>query len=132
MTTSIRIRQKTFCKNLFGFNLRLTRLNRNDVNILHTWSGLDIGYVPAGPNAFFRSSGQFGPQQFILYWSEGPVAFRFFFFFFFFFSSCTGSLAPSAANHMVGKGTYFLMEVNANVFDCHVQSAHKGRSHAIC
>ena len=37
-------------------------------------SGLDIGYVPAGPDAFFRWSGQFGPQQFF-----------FFFFFFFFF-----------------------------------------------
>ena len=39
-------------------------------------SGLDIGYVPAGPHAFFRSSGQFGPQQFILCWPAGPVAFR--------------------------------------------------------
>ena len=38
--------------------------------------GLDIGYVPAGPNAFFRSSGQFGPQQFILCWPAGPGAFR--------------------------------------------------------
>ena len=44
----------------------------------------------------------------------------------------TSSLAHSAANHTVGEGTYFLMEVDANVFDCHVQSAHKGRSHAIC
>ena len=41
---------------------------------LHT--GLDIGYVPAGPHAFFRSSGQFGPQQFILCWPAGPVSFR--------------------------------------------------------
>ena len=39
-------------------------------------AGLDIGYVPAGPHAFFRSSGQFGPQQFILCWPAGPVAFR--------------------------------------------------------
>ncbi len=39
-------------------------------------TGLDIGYVPAGPHAFFRSSGQFGPQQFILSWPAGPVAFR--------------------------------------------------------
>ena len=39
-------------------------------------SGLDIGYVPAGPHAFFRSSGPFGPQQFILCWPAGPVAFR--------------------------------------------------------
>ena len=41
-----------------------------------TLAGLDIGYVPAGPHAFFRSSGQFGPQQFILCWPAGPVAFR--------------------------------------------------------
>ena len=40
------------------------------------WAGLDIVYVPAGPHAFFRSSGQFGPQQFILCWPAGPVAFR--------------------------------------------------------
>ena len=39
-------------------------------------AGLDIGYVPAGPHAFFRSSGQFRPQQFILCWPAGPVAFR--------------------------------------------------------
>ena len=39
-------------------------------------AGLDIGYVPAGPHAFFRSSGQFGPQQFILCWPAGPVGFR--------------------------------------------------------
>ena len=32
--------------------------------------------MPAGPHAFFRSSGQFGPQQFILCWPAGPVAFR--------------------------------------------------------
>ena len=31
-------------------------------------AGLDIGYVPAGPAAFFRWSGQFGPQQLIFYW----------------------------------------------------------------
>ena len=36
------------------------------------WSGLDIGYVPAGPDAFFRWSGQFGPQQLIFYWPAGP------------------------------------------------------------
>ena len=40
-------------------------------------AGLDIGYVPAGPDAFFRWSGQFGPQQLIF----GPVFFFFFFFF---------------------------------------------------
>ena len=45
--------------------------------------GLDIGYVPAGPDAFFRWSGQFGPQQLIFYWPAGPVDFFFFFFFFF-------------------------------------------------
>ena len=46
-------------------------------------SGLDIGYVPAGPHAFLRLSGQFGPPQFIFHWPEGPVDFIFFFFFFF-------------------------------------------------
>ena len=35
--------------------------------------GLDIGYVPAGPDAFFRWSGQFGPQQLTFYWPGGPV-----------------------------------------------------------
>ena len=50
-----------------------------------TYAGLDIGYVPAGPHAFFRSSGQFGPQ-FNLCWPAGPVAFnRGFFSFSFFF-----------------------------------------------
>ena len=44
--------------------------------LLQVDAGLDIGYVPAGPHAFFRSSGQFGPQQFILCWPAGPVAFR--------------------------------------------------------
>ena len=48
-----------------------------------TQPGLDIGYVPAGPHAFLRLSGQFGPPQFIFHWPEGPV----FFFFFFFFSA---------------------------------------------
>ena len=38
-------------------------------------SGLDIGYVPAGPRAIFRLSGQFGPQQFIFCWPAGPVTF---------------------------------------------------------
>ena len=47
-------------------------------------AGLDIGYVPARPDAFFRWSGQFGPQQLNLYWPAGPVDFFFFFFFFFF------------------------------------------------
>ena len=40
-------------------------------------TGLDIGYVPAGPDAFFRWSGQFGPQQLIFYWPAGPVDFFF-------------------------------------------------------
>ena len=40
-------------------------------------AGLDIGYVPAGPNAFLRPSGQFGPPQFIFHWPEGPVFFLF-------------------------------------------------------
>ena len=39
------------------------------------YAGLDIGYVPAGPRAFFRQSGQFGPQQFIFCWPAGPVTF---------------------------------------------------------
>ena len=38
-------------------------------------AGLDIGYVPAGPRAFYRLSGQFGPQQFIFCWPAGPVTF---------------------------------------------------------
>ena len=37
--------------------------------------GLDIGYVPAGPHAFLRPSGQFGPPQFIFHWPEWPVFF---------------------------------------------------------
>ena len=37
--------------------------------------GFDIGYVPAGPRAFFRLSGQFGPRQFIFCWPAGPVTF---------------------------------------------------------
>ena len=52
------------------------------VNYYVTDTGLDNGYVPAGPNAFLRLSGQFGPPQFIFHWPEGPV-----FFFFFFFSA---------------------------------------------
>ena len=48
-------------------------------------TGLDIGYVPAGPDAFFRWSGQFGPPQLIFYWPAGPVDFILFFFFFLFF-----------------------------------------------
>ena len=46
--------------------------------MLVTWSaitGLDIGYVPAGPHAFLRLSGQFGPLQLIFHWPEGPVDF---------------------------------------------------------
>ena len=43
-------------------------------------TGLDIGYVPAGPDAFFRWSGQFGPQQLIFYWPVRPVDFYFFIF----------------------------------------------------
>ena len=54
--------------------------------------GLDIGYVPAGPDAFFRWSGQFGPQQLIFYWPAGPVDFFLIFFFFlglpFIFEKC--------------------------------------------
>ena len=43
--------------------------------MLSTSTGLDIGYVPAGVDAFFGSSGLFGPQL-ILYWPAGPVVFR--------------------------------------------------------
>ena len=43
------------------------------------YTGLDIGYVPAGSHAFLRLSGQFGPPQFIFHWPEGPVDFFFFF-----------------------------------------------------
>ena len=39
-------------------------------------AGLNIGYVATGPHAFVRLSGQFGPQQLILCWPVGPVAFR--------------------------------------------------------
>ena len=48
----------------------------SELSRMREYAGLDIGYVPAGPHAFFRSSGQFGPQQFILCWPAGPVAFR--------------------------------------------------------
>ena len=41
-------------------------------------TGLDIGYVHAGPLAFLRLSGRFGPPQFIFHWPEGPVDFFFF------------------------------------------------------
>ena len=50
-------------------------------------SGLDIGYVPAGPHAFLRLSGQFGPPQLIFHWPEGPVDFLILFLFFIFFSA---------------------------------------------
>ena len=46
-------------------------------------TGLDIGYVHAGPNAFLRLSGQFGPPQFIFHWPEGPVFFKYFLNYFF-------------------------------------------------
>ena len=58
---------------------RKDRRRRNCTTVLHggvCHPGLDIGYVPAGPHAFFKSSGQFGPQQLILRWPAGPVAFR--------------------------------------------------------
>ena len=46
--------------------------------IIYVNAGLDIGYVPAGPDAFFRWSGQFGPQQLIFDFFS-----NIFFFFFF-------------------------------------------------
>ena len=49
---------------------------------LEPYTGLDIGYVPAVPNAFLRLSGQFGPPQFIFHWPKGPVFFFFFIIFF--------------------------------------------------
>ena len=42
-------------------------------------AGLDIGYVPAGPHAFLRLSGQFGPLQLIFHWPEAS-GFIFYFF----------------------------------------------------
>ena len=51
-----------------------------EINLIVLYSGLDIGYVPAGPDAFLRWSGQFGPQQLIFYWPAGSVDFFFFFF----------------------------------------------------
>ena len=39
--------------------------------------GLDIGYVPVGPHAFLRLSGQFGLLQLIFHWPKGPVDFFF-------------------------------------------------------
>ena len=48
-------------------------------------TGLDIGYVPAGPDAFLRWSGQFGPQQLIFYWPAGPVDLFFYFLFFYYY-----------------------------------------------
>ena len=53
----------------------------NNTVIQQELSGIDIGYVPAGPHAFLRLSGQFGPPQFIFHWPEGPVEFCFKFFF---------------------------------------------------
>ena len=50
-----------------------------DLTMTTVASGLDIGYVPAGPHAFLRLSGQFGPLQLIFHWPEGPVDFLFFF-----------------------------------------------------
>ena len=41
-----------------------------------TDQGSTFGYVPAGMLASFRSSGTLGPQQLILCWPAGPVAFR--------------------------------------------------------
>ena len=55
---------------------------KNPNQTLRYYAGLDIGYVPAGPHAFLRLSGQFGPLQLIFHWPEGPVDFFFFFFFF--------------------------------------------------
>ena len=71
------------------FNINSTRGHTGSLLvyiILTVWvPGLDIGYVPAGPDAFFRWSGQFGPQQFIFYWPGGPVDYYYYYFFFFIF-----------------------------------------------
>ena len=48
-------------------------------------SGLDIGYVPAGPDAFLRWSGQFGPQQLIFYWPAGPVDDDYYYYYYYIF-----------------------------------------------
>ena len=57
----------------------LERLDILQFPTLALWAvcgaGLDIGYVPAGPHAFLRLSGQFGQPQFIFHWPEGPVVF---------------------------------------------------------
>ena len=70
-------------------NIMIDEIKPHIIGITESWAnnditdaelgletGLDIGYVPAGPHAFFRSSGQFGPQQLILCWPARPVAFR--------------------------------------------------------
>ena len=49
-----------------------------DTYVTDKHTGLDIGYVPAGPHAFLRLSGQFGPPQFIFHWPEGASVFFFF------------------------------------------------------
>ena len=40
-------------------------------------AGLDIGYVPAGPDAFFRSSGQFRPKTIHFILARGASGFFF-------------------------------------------------------
>ena len=65
---------------LGGTGLVTTPLNMAP-NLSECNAGLDIGYVPAVPDAFFRWSGQFGPQQLIFYWPAGPVDILIFFFF---------------------------------------------------
>ena len=64
----------------WGEHQLVRRMEDRGGYIVWRWStGLDIGYVPAGPHAFLRLSGQFGPLQLIFHWPEGPVDFFFFF-----------------------------------------------------
>ena len=50
--------------------------------------GLTLAMCPLGLDAFFRWSGQFGPQQLIFYWPAGPVFFLFFLRLPFIFEKC--------------------------------------------
>ena len=85
-------------------------------------SGLDIGYVPAGPHTFLRLSGQFGPPQFIYHWHEGPVFFLIFFFFNFFFFSASYATIIFTGNRQNSEGNVnsylFFVIYRPNVQKC--------------
>ena len=61
----------------------LSHSSKASLIMFSAYTGLDIGYVPAGLHAFLRLLGQFGPLQLIFHWPEGPVDFILFYFFFF-------------------------------------------------